>query len=188
MAIALDQYGRHQEVVENKSSPANLPIMERSLGLLPSWITRYLLCAVLVLPALLSTAPWPAKLFSLCFVAAMTGTTRTSRIVGAELITQMFVAFVPRKPERVKLKFVMQIETGLRREMNMFDWVLFGIMAWLTERVLKWVWPWLSGDYELWMITARDKRILAWRGNDDTVFQANLAMLTSATGATARRI
>ena len=118
----------------------------------------------------------------------MTGTTRTSRIIGIELIGQMFVAFIPMKPERVKLQFITQIETGLRREMNMFDWVVFGLMAWLTERVLKWVWPWLSGDYELWVITARDRRMLAWRGNGDDLLRDNLAMLTSATGATVRRI
>lgn len=93
--------------------------MERSLGPRPSWVVRCVLCVVLVLPALLSTAPWGAKLFSLFFVAVMTGTTRTSRIVGAEFIAQMFVVFVPMKPERVKLNFVMHIETGLRREMNM---------------------------------------------------------------------
>ena len=162
--------------------------MERSLGPLPSWVKRSVWCVVLVIPALLTTAPWPAKLFSLCFVAAMAGTTRTSKIVGPDLIGQMFVAFVPMKPERVKLKFIVEVETGLRREMNMFDWVLFGAMAWITERVLKWVWPWLSGDFELWVITARDKRFLAWRGNGDALFQENLTMLTSATGAKVRRV
>lgn len=166
----------------------NSSAMERSLGPLPSWTTRYVLCAVLVIPALISSAPWLAKLFSVGFVAAMTGTTRTSRIIGIELIGQMFVAFIPMKPERVKLQFITQIETGLRREMNMFDWVVFGLMAWLTERVLKWVWPWLSGDYELWVITARDRRMLAWRGNGDDLLRDNLATLTSATGATVRRI
>ena len=100
----------------------------------------------------------------------------------------MFVAFVPLKSERVKLKFVVEVETGLRREMNMFDWVLFGAMAWLTERGLKWIWPWLSGDFELWVITARNKRFLAWRGNGDALFQENLTMLTSATGAKVRRL
>lgn len=180
--------GHLAKVFENSLASSSGGIMERSLGLLPSWSKRCVLCVILVLPAMLTTAPWPAKLFSFGFVAVMTGTTRTSRIVGAELITQMFVAFVPMKPERIKLKFVVQIETALRRDMNMLDWVLFGVMAWFTEKVMKWVWPWLSGDFELWMVTARDKRVLAWRGNGDAVFQDNLATLTSATGAAVRRI
>ena len=162
--------------------------MERSLGPLPSWAKRYTLCAVLLIPALISSAPWGAKLFSVCFVIAMAGTTRTSKIVGPELIGQIFVGFIPLKPERVKLKFVVEVETGLRREMNMFDWALFGAMVWITERGLKWIWPWLSGDFELWVITAREKRFLAWRGNGDALFQENLTMLKSATGAKVRRV
>ena len=161
--------------------------MERPLAPLPNWTLRVVLCAVFAVLPMLSSGPWTVKVFSVAFAAAMTGTTRRSRVIGAEFEAQMFVAFVPLKAERCKLKVVTQIETSLLQETQVIDWVLFAGVTWVTERLMKWVWPWISGDFELWLITAREKRILAWRGNGDTVFQDNLAVLMSATGAEVRR-
>ena len=86
-----------------------------------------------------------------------------------------------------KLKFIVLIEAENRKGVGAIDWMLFMGFNWLMDRIMQWIWPWMAGELELWVVTARDKKLLAWRGNGDAAFQANLATLTSATGATVRR-
>ena len=52
---------------------------------------------------------------------------------------------------------------------------------------MQWPWPWLAGELELFVVTASEKRMLAWRGNSEHEFQANLATLTTTTGTLVRR-
>lgn len=162
--------------------------MDRTLGPLPNWTKRWIVFGVLILPALFSSkVSWVAKPFAVAMMAALVGSARVSRVSGTELITQLFVAFVPRKPERVKLKFIVLIEAENRKGGGAIDWMLFMGFNWLMDRLMQWIWPWMAGELELWAVTARDKKLLAWRGNGDDAFQANLATLTSATGAAVRR-
>ncbi len=162
--------------------------MDRSLGPLPNWTKRWIVFGVLILPALFSSkVSWVAMPFAVAMMAALVGSARVSHVSGTELITQLFIAFVPRKPERVKLKFIVLIEAENRKGVGAIDWMLFMGFNWLMDRIMQWIWPWMAGELELWVVTARDKKLLAWRGNGDDAFQANLATLTSATGATVRR-
>ena len=162
--------------------------MDRTLGPLPNWTKRWIVFGVLILPALFSSkVSWVAKPFAVAMMAALVGSARVSRVSGTELITQLFVAFVPRKPERIKLKFIVLIEAENRKGVGAIDWMLFMGFNWLMDRIMQWIWPWMAGELELWVVTARDKKLLAWRGNGDDAFQANLATLTSATGAAVRR-
>ena len=162
--------------------------MDRPLLPIPSWKTRGVLCGLLVLPALIASIPWTLKLFSLMFIAVMTGTVRDWRVRGAEFRSQLFIAFVPLKPLRLKLAYVVQLETEMRKDVGMLDWILLAGFNWLMDRIMQWIWPWMAGEIELWLVTARDKRVLAWRGNGEESFQANLATLTSATGAPVRPV
>jgi hypothetical protein len=50
-----------------------------------------------------------------------------------------------------------------------------------------WFWPWIGEEYELWLVTAKGKRFLAWQGNGDNWFQHNLELLKQVTGATIER-
>ena len=161
--------------------------MDRPLGPLPNWTKRWIVFGVLVLPALFGGIGWGWKLLSFAFVAGLAGSARESRVVGAELITRLTIAFVPLKPQRCKLKFVVQIEADNRQDVGAVDWLLFAGFHFVMDRIMQWIWPWMSGELELWVVTARDKRMLAWRGNGDETFQANLATLTSATGAPVKR-
>ena len=120
-------------------------------------------------------------------MAALVGSARDSRLVGTDLITQLFVAFVPCKPERCKLKFIVQIEAENRKGIGAVDWIFFLGFNWVMDRIMQWIWPWMAGELELWVVTARDRKMLAWRGNGDAAFQSNLAALTSATGAAVKR-
>lgn len=149
---------------------------------------RTTLCVLLALPVLFTAVGWFWKLAAVLFVVAMTGSTRDSRIVGDQFYAADFWGFVPIKRERCKLKFVVQIETGLRLDNNATDWLLFLGFPWLMDRLMQPVWPWMAGEFELWLITARDRRILAWRGNREDVFQHNLQTLVSATGVAVRRL
>ncbi len=162
--------------------------MDRPLGPLPNWTRRWIVFGVLILPALFSSkVSWVAKPFAVAMMAALVGSAHVSRVSGTELVTQLFIAFVPRKPKRVKLKFIVQIEAENRKGVGAIDWMLFMGFNWVMDRIMQWIWPWMAGELELWVVTARDKKLLAWRGNGDDAFQANLATLTSATGASVRR-
>ena len=162
--------------------------MDRPLGPLPNWTTRWIVFVVLSLPALISSEiPWLLKPMAVALMAALVGSARASRVEGTELVTQLFVAFVPQKPERCKLKVIVLIEAENRKGIGAVDWILFLGFNWIMDRIMQWIWPWMAGELELWVVTARDKKLLAWRGNGDAAFQANLATLTSATGATVRR-
>ncbi len=162
--------------------------MDRPLGPLPNWKLRWIVFGVLALPALLAPlSAWFWKLLSVAIVAALVGSARESRVSGTDLMTQLFIAFIPKKPERCKLKFIVLVEAENRRGIGAVDWMFFLGFNWVMDRIMQWIWPWMAGELELWVVTARDKKMLAWRGNGDDAFQANLATLTSATGATVRR-
>ena len=162
--------------------------MDRPLGPLPNWTIRWIVFGVLILPALFSPqVSWVAKPFAVALMAALVGSARDSRLVGTDLVTQLFVAFVPCKPERCKLKFIVQIEAENRKGIGAVDWIFFLGFNWVMDRIMQWIWPWMAGELELWVVTARDRKMLAWRGNGDAAFQSNLATLTSATGAAVKR-
>lgn len=162
--------------------------MKRPLGPLPNWTRRWIVFGVMSLPALISSAiPWYLKPVALVLLAGLVGSGRESFVEGTDLVTRLFVAFVPLKPERCKLKFIVLIEAENRRGIGAVDWILFMGFNWVMDRIMQWIWPWMAGELELWVVTARDKKMLAWRGNGDVAFQANLATLTSATGANVRR-
>ena len=162
--------------------------MDRPLGSLPNWTKRWIVFGLLSLPALISPQiPWLVKPFAVAMMAVLVGSVRVSRVTGTDLVTQQFIAFIPRKPQLCKLKFIVLIEAENRKGAGAVDWMLFMGFNWIMDRIMQWIWPWMAGELELWVVTARDKKFLAWRGNGDADFQANLAILTSATGATMRR-
>jgi hypothetical protein len=168
--------------------------MDRPLGPLPNWKIRWIVFGVIVVLSAIILGPridpstaWIGAPASLAMYAALVGSARDSRVVGAELVTQLFIAFIPLKPERFKLKYVVLIEAQNRRDMGGADWLLFAGFHFVMDRIMQWPWPWLAGELELFLVTAREKRVLAWRGNSERAFQANLATLTSATGAKVQR-
>lgn len=180
---------KHRELGDlKKSSVETETAIVRPLGPLPNWTKCWIVFAVLSLPALVSfELSWFAKAFGVALMAVLVGSARASRVEGTELVTQLFVAFVPLKPERCKLKFIVQIEAENRKGIGAVDWMFFLGFNWVMDHIMQWIWPWMAGELELWVVTARDKKMLAWRGNGDDAFQANLATLTSATGAAVRR-
>ena len=168
--------------------------MNRPLGPQVNWPRRWIVFVVIVI---VSTAVlwrrvepgtvWIGGPVALAMIAGFVGSTREGHLTGTELVVQQFIAFVPLKPQRCKLKFVVQVEAQNRKDIGGMDWLLFGGFNWFMDRIMQWSWPWMAGELELWVVTARDRRMLAWRGNGDHAFQNNLATLTSATGASVKR-
>lgn len=168
--------------------------MDRMLGPLPNWKVRWIVFGVVVIAG--AVVLWrrvePGTLWiggpaAIAMVAWIVGSAREARIVGTDLVVQQVIAFVPLQPQRCKLKFVVEVDAQNRKDVGGADWLLFGGFNWFMDRIMQWVWPWMAGELELWVVTARDKRLLAWSGNSDADFQANLATLTSATGASVKR-
>ncbi len=180
---------KHREIGDLKKSPLETEAaIDRPLGPLPNWTTRWIVFVVLSLTVLvLVQIPWILKPLAVATMAALVGTAKASRVTGTELVTQLFVVFVPFKPKRCKLKFIAEIQAENRKNVGAVDWVFFMGFNWFMDRIMQWIWPWKAGELELWVTTARDKRMLAWRGNGNDNFQANLATLTSATGANVKR-
>ena len=166
----------------------NIGAINRPLGPLPNWTTRWIVFGVLSLPTLIfPQIPWYLKPLAVATMAGLVGCARESYIDGTELVTRIFGAFMPLKPQRCKLKFIVLIEAEDRKGIGAVDWIFFLGFNWVMDHIMQWIWPWMAGELELWVVTARDKKMLAWRGNGDNAFQANLATLTSATGASVKR-
>lgn len=69
--------------------------MDRPLGPLPNWKVRWIVFGVLILPALFTPyLSWFSKLFAVAMVASLVGSARDSRVIGTELVTQLFIAFI----------------------------------------------------------------------------------------------
>ncbi len=161
--------------------------MERSLQPNPRLWLRAVLFAVLLTPLLLSSVGWFQKLFVVAMLALMVGTFRRSWIRGDKFRTGMVVMFYPMRMRQWKLERFVVIEIELENRLH-FLWVLAtGPMLWLVCRISDFLFPWIGGEFTLWLRTAKGKRVLAWQGNSEDHFETNLELLQNATGAEIQR-
>lgn len=157
--------------------------MERFLHPLPRIQFRVGLFVLLIIPPLVTSGPWTGKISAVVMVSFLVGTYRRSVISGGTFQTNMTWMFIPFSPRRCKLKYVATIETGLEPRAGWWTFFLFGPSFWVFSRICDFLMPWIGGEMKLWLRSAKGKRLLAWQGNSNDHFQANLAMLKNATGA-----
>jgi hypothetical protein len=116
-----------------------------------------------------------------------TGTYRRSRIVETKFETQFRFAFIPFPVQRCKLATVGHLEAsyGTARP-GIWTFIMFGplqlIFGWMFDYLI----PSLGGPYELWLVTAKGREIIAWQGHNQAYFDANLELLQNQTGAEIR--
>jgi hypothetical protein len=152
--------------------------------------TQMIVCAVLLLPvavAFLHRHEVGASLFACVVPLMLTGTFRTSFVGEERFTTRFHVAFVPVSVERCNLRAVTSV-------MARFAWdgpgvgtiLLFGpsqfLFGWLFEILI----PALGGPYQIHLVTAKGRELVAWRGFVDAHFQKTLQLLTNATHAEVR--
>jgi len=114
---------------------------------LPNRTTRWILFVVLSLPALVSMKlSWMAKPFAVDMKSLLAGSARASRVEGTGLVTQLLIAFAPQKPERCKLKFIVEIESENRKGIGVVDWMFFQGFNWVMDRIMQSIRPWMAGE------------------------------------------
>lgn len=116
-----------------------------------------------------------------------TGTYRISKIVETTFQSRFHFAFIPFPIKKCKLATVGFVETSYgSSQPGIWTFILFGplqlIFGWMFDYLI----PSLGGPYEIWLITAKGREIVAWQGHNKQYFDANLELLQSQTGAEIR--
>jgi hypothetical protein len=147
----------------------------------PRIALRLAIWGLVIAAPLTGPSVWHAKLGFSVTMALLLGTFPRPQINAKCFRKQWFVAFVPAYLNDARTTDLVRIESGLDDRLE-----AFGELGSLVMRILRlvhfgWIWdwlfPWLGGDYILWLRTASDERILAWQGNGEDNFRKNLEIL-----------
>jgi len=147
----------------------------------PRIVLRATIWGLLAALALIGPSVWHAKLGFSVTMALFLGTFPRPQINAKCFRKQWFVAFVPAYLSDARTADLVRIESGLDDRLEGFGGMGSLVMRIVRLVYLGWLWdwlfPWLGGDYMLWLRTASDERILAWQGNGEANFQQNLEIL-----------
>jgi len=127
------------------------------------------------------------RLLSCGLPLIFTGSYRTSRIIETTFHTQFHFAFIPFPRQKCKLAVVGFVETvyGASRP-GVWTFILFGPLQFIFGWMFDYLLPAVGGPYEIWLVTAKGREILAWQGHNQQYFESNLELLQSQTGAEIR--
>jgi hypothetical protein len=154
-----------------------------SVSLLPEprMALRLAIWAGVIVFPLTGPSVWHAKLGFTITMALFLGTFPRPQINARCFRKQWFVAFVPAYRSDARTADLVQIESGLDDRLEGFGELGSLVMRIVRLVYLGWLWdwlfPWLGGDYMLWLRTNSDQRILAWQGNGEENFRKNLETL-----------
>lgn len=162
--------------------------METVLAPKPSLPIRLIVLAVLLVPLGLSHLAWGERLLALLVLLFFTGTYRFARIVEDRFEARLRVLFVPLKTKACKLHHVGHIATEFKHEgVGWGTLIVFGPLQWVACWVLDWLLPAIGGPLQIWLVTAKGREVLAWRGFNEEHYQQNLELLQNNTGAETKR-
>ena len=149
---------------------------------------RYWALAVMLLPILfVPYIPWWLRLLACFLPTALSGTYRVSAVNGDKFRTQLFFAFMPLKPEKCNLPGVVYVETKYNAGgPGIATFLMFGPVQFVFGLLFDMLIPALGGAYEIWLITAKGREIIAWQGFNQTHFEENLALLAARSGGEVR--
>jgi hypothetical protein len=149
---------------------------------------RVALLIVMLLPILLATPRPLSERLIACFVPLLlTGTFRTSRIRGERFISRFHFAFVPVVSRRCHLRGVSYISAKYGYEgSGLGTFILFGPMQVILGRVFDFLMPSIGGPYQIHLITAKGRELVAWQGYDEPQFRKMLDLLMRMTKAELR--
>jgi hypothetical protein len=146
-------------------------------------------CAILLVPVVLVFAFSRRHSLSEAWLACvvpvlLTGTFRTAAIRGDRFVTHFHVGFFPVVTERCNLRAVTSVNAR-------FGWdgpgigtvLLFGPTQFLFGWLFEFLIPALGGPYQIHLITAKGRELVAWRGFVDSHFHKTLDLLAGLTNA-----
>ena len=143
--------------------------------------------AVLLASIVLGNLAWWQKVFVAVMLTLLAGTFRRSCVRGDKFRTGMTIMFYRLPIRQWKLERFVTIEVETEGRLH-FGWVvLMELCLWLWLRLSDYLFPWIGGEFGLWLCSVKGKRVLAWQGNSEDYFRNNLEMLETATGAEVQR-
>ncbi|WP_010586950.1 hypothetical protein [Schlesneria paludicola] len=161
--------------------------MEVTLKPVTNLTPRYWVVGFVLVPFLLLPIPWWVKLIGCITPIVLAGTYRISTIEGDKFRTQLFLGFVPLKPQKCNLPAVLYIETKYNALGAGFGTLLLlGPMQYVFSTIFDMLIPALGGAYEIWLVTAKGREIVAWQGFNQKLFEENVELLTARSGAELR--
>lgn len=94
---------------------------------------------------------------------------------------ELRVMFVPVRVTRHAIDEFTAIETDVEQRAPMWSGWLFGFINLIWVWALDHVFPWIGGDYKIWLRTLSGKQILCWQGDGEARFKENLRILERQT-------
>ena len=157
----------------------------------PRLVLRVTIYAALVVFGLISSAFLFSKLVWVVAMALLFGSFRIARINGDQFERRLVLMFIPLPWKRWPMQRFIEIETrygDASALSTMLPLAFLNVILTVWMGVFDLLIPWLGGTYQLRLRLAKGGRVLVWQGNSDGNFEANLALLQSATGLPLRRV
>jgi hypothetical protein len=147
---------------------------------LPIWVA-------LVAFFCISHASWMSKLGFAFWMAFFLGSYRVARIHEGWFERRMVFLFIPLRMKRWQLERFVGIETLWDEGMHVGWSLVIGPALWLWYRFFDLILPWMGGEYRIRLRHAKGGPVLAWQGNSDRHFHANIDILKANTGLPIQR-
>ena len=143
--------------------------------------------AIILLPVVLIPIPWWIRVLACIMPIFLAAISRVTTVDGDKFRTQLFIGSLPLKPVKCNLPGVLYIETKFNSTGSGIGAFLpFKPLRDLLSTLLDIMIPAIGGAYEIWLITAKGREIVAWQGYDQKCFEENVALLTARAGAEVR--
>jgi hypothetical protein len=156
--------------------------MNHDLHPVPNRKRRLTVLIALWMLALIGTTSWPAKLGFVLSTAAVFGTYRRFRVSPKSLKQRWTVAFVDLPHQQWKLGRFTCLEVQYEGQTGIMEFLLFGPLAFLYGWVIDRFFPWIGGTYQIWLNDETDRRVLAWQGNSQSLYEKNIEILKEVSG------
>lgn len=156
--------------------------MTQDLQPVPSRLTRLIVLVALWMLAVIGNTAWPAKLGFIATTALVFGTYRRFGVSPKSLRQQWTVAFVDLPQRQWKLKRFTRLEVTYAGSTGILEFLLFGPMAFVYGWVVDRFFPWIGGTYQIWLNDESDRRVLAWQGNSQALYEENVEILKANSG------
>lgn len=153
-------------------------------------VVRGVVLVVLLIPILLASRLSVLERIASCFVPLMlTGTYRISVIRGEKFVTRFFLAFYPVIVRRCKMQSVVALNVKYGHVgSGMGTFLLFGPAQVIFGRIFDFLMPAIGGPYQIHLVTAKGRELVAWQGFSDSAFESTLNVLIGLTNAEVRSV
>ena len=180
--------GPHTEPTETTGPDSfdNYAFNETRLGARPR--VRIVVFVVMLLPLVFASQLSLLERLLACFIPLMlAGTFRTSTIRGDRFTTRFHVAFFPVVSHRCSLRGVTFIKVKFAWEgPGLATILMFGPLQWVLGWLFDLLIPSVGGPYQIRLVTAKGRDLVAWQGFVDSQFHNTRDLLVRLTNAEVR--